>query len=379
MSVDIIVNQLDEHNEASILISKKLNPKQVYYILSKNEKETMKDIEKYYNDNLGNIDIEARVMEEGLIQEIEAFINNIKDKNVLINITGGKRINSLILLHLAIKYNIKAIYVDIKNKKVYEFNKNISLSRVEFEDLEIKDLIAVAGGKIVEDSSNLCNKKDLIYLSKTISENLPLWHKYKQKLYDNTIFIHDFDNTNIVYIHTNKLNEEEKKLIDKILKKLKELNEITIKNDGNKLMIEFMNEYIKGFIFKSGTWLEIATKNLVNKIREVDEVKNGVVFLWDDDNNSVRNEVDVVAIRDSIPICISCKDSNKYNENALNELNVYAEKIGGDNAIKILVATKNPIKSPVTIRAKEMGIHLVIFDGDENKFINTIKEIIKEK
>lgn len=62
---------------------------------------------------------------------------------------------------------------------------------------------------------------------------------------------------------------------------------------------------------------------------------------------------------------------------ALNELNVYASKIGGENAYKILVATKEPIKEPVKMRAKEMGIHLVIFDGNEKKFINTIKNIIK--
>ena len=80
--------------------------------------------------------------------------------------------------------------------------------------------------------------------------------------------------------------------------------------------------------------------------------------------------------RDSVPIFISCKDSDKYNEMALNELNVYASKFGGENSYKFLVATKEPIKSPVSIRAKEMGIHLIIFDGDEDKFIRTIKAII---
>ena len=102
------------------------------------------------------------------------------------------------------------------------------------------------------------------------------------------------------------------------------------------------------------------------------------MFLWNEKNNSVRNEVDVVAVKDSVPIFISCKDSDKYNEMALNELNVYANKIGGPNAYKILVATKEPLKLPVRTRAKEMGIHLIIFDGDENKFIKEFKNIIKK-
>lgn len=99
-------------------------------------------------------------------------------------------------------------------------------------------------------------------------------------------------------------------------------------------------------------------------------------FLWNNGRKTVRNELDVIAVKDSVPICISCKDSDKYNEMALNELNVYANKIGGKNAYKILVATKEPIKEPVKMRAKEMGIHLVIFDGNEEKFINKIRKII---
>ena len=146
-----------------------------------------------------------------------------------------------------------------------------------------------------------------------------------------------------------------------------------IRKNNDKIKVNFLNDYIKGFIFKSGTWLEIATNKLINNIKEIDEAKNGVMFLWNNGNKTVRNEVDVVAVKDSVPIFISCKDSDKYNEMALNELNVYANKIGGENSYKILVATKEPIKSPVRTRAKEMGIHLIIFDGNEEKFIKKIR------
>ncbi len=47
-------------------------------------------------------------------------------------------------------------------------------------------------------------------------------------------------------------------------------------------------------------------------------------------------------------ICVSCKDSKKYDEVALNELNVYSEQLGGENVIKILVATHPPIKSSIS-------------------------------
>ena len=173
------------------------------------------------------------------------------------------------------------------------------------------------------------------------------------------------------------LSKEENKLLNLILDNLVKMKEITVRNTTDKITIDFLNNYLKAFIFKSGTWLEIETNKLINKIDEIDESKNGVMFLWNDSKEIVRNEVDVVAVKDSVPIFISCKDSDKYNEMALNELNVYAEKFGGDNSYKILVATKAPIKSPVKIRAKEMGINIIIFDGNEEKFLKTIKSIIK--
>lgn len=102
-------------------------------------------------------------------------------------------------------------------------------------------------------------------------------------------------------------------------------------------------------------------------------------FYGIDKSKIVRNELDVVAVKDSVAICISCKDSDKYNENSLNELDVYSNKIGGKNVYKILVATKDPIKTAVKYRAMEMGISLIIFDGNEEKFKIKIREAISKK
>ncbi len=374
--IDILINQVDEHNESNILATQEFNPSTVYFIKDKDSEEKMKTLKLYYEKNFPKIKIEEFSVEEGDKEGLEKIIKNIKDKNVLINLTGGNKINSLILLELCIRENLIALYIDIKKKVMYEFKESIVIHEKTFEDLEIDDIVKASGGKIVEDSSELCNKKDLIYFAEKISSNLELWHKYKQQLYDASIFEHDSMEQQRIYIHTKALENEEVNLLDKILLKLKEMKEINYKKQDDKITVNFNNDYLKAFIFKSGTWLEIETNKLINKIEEVDEAKNGVMFLWNDANQSVRNELDVVAVKDSVPIFISCKDSDKYNEMALNELNVYASKFGGENSYKILVATKEPIKSPVKIRAKEMGINLIIFDGNEEKFIKEVKKII---
>ena len=152
-------------------------------------------------------------------------------------------------------------------KILYEFKDNaISILNKAFEDLEIDDIVKASGGMIVEDASQLCNKKDLIFFSEQISKNISLWHEHKQKLYDSTIFEHDSYNQQRIYIHTNNLSKEENKLLNLILDNLVKMKEIALRNTTDKITIDFLNNYLKAFIFKSGTWLEIETNKLINKI-----------------------------------------------------------------------------------------------------------------
>ena len=372
----LLINQLDEHNESGIIYLIKNKVEEVLFLYDTEQEDLMKSIKEYYSSNFSNIKLYEERITEGNIDEFKEILEKYKRDDMIINLTGGKRINSLILLNLCKENKIKCFYTDIRKKLMYSFNEQLLKTKEEIEDLNLLSIIKGFGGNIVEDSYELCLKDDLIYFSKQIYNNLDLWNKHKQRLYDNSIFLHEENNPEIIHIDYSRIEDEEKKLLDLILNKMKEMNEIVFSKNNDKVKVRFLNNYIKGFIFKSGTWLEIETNKLINKIEEIDESKNGVMFLWNDDNKSVRNEVDVVAVKDSVPIFISCKDSDKYNEMALNELNVYANKIGGKNAYKILVATKEPIKEPVKMRAKEMGIHLVIFDGNEEKFINKIRKII---
>lgn len=376
----VLITQLDEHNEVNIIITEKLKPKEIIFLYKENENDLMNSIIKYYEKNFIDINIKKVNIVEGDMDKLINICNEVKlNGNVIINLTGGSRINSLILLNIANKYLFKYIYLDLLNKKIYNLDKSIEIKSIDFSDLNLNEIITATGGIILQDSTNFSDKKDLIILSKYIYKNLNIWHKYKNRLYDSNVFIHNDDIDNIL-INMNVLDNDERHLLKLILKKLKEIKSIDYLNiDENSIKVLFKNNYIKSFIFKSGTWLEIVTKNLINDIKEIDEVKNGVMFLWNDKSKVVRNELDVIAMKDCIPICISCKDSDKYNEDTLNELKVYSEKIGGENAFKILVATKEPVKNSVKIRAKEMGINIIIFDGNEEKFKNNIINIIKSK
>lgn len=378
MKFNLLINQLDEHNEVGLLLAQKYKVKSVVMLYKNKEKKKLDKFKELYID-FNNIEVIDELIDEDNYDNLKNIISKYKEKEIIINLTGGNRITSLIMLKIAIELNIQCVYVDLLKKRRYIFDKEYRIIEQPLEDISISDVIHLSGSNITLDSTSLAEKSDIQEFTKVILSNLDIWHKYKQKLYDNNIFKHDYKDTSRISINKCLVESEELKLIYNILNYLREKNEVEFIEDKDNIEVLFKNDYLKWFIFKSGTWLEVLTTLVVQSIEDIDEVKSGLTFYWGDDLKRVRNELDVVAIRDSVLICISCKDSDKYDEDALNELQVYSERLGGKNAIKILVATKQPVKKTVLDRAKEMNINIVTLDKNIDIFKKALIDLIKKK
>lgn len=379
MNYDFIITILDEHNESSILLTEKLKPREILYLYeSDDELKILNPLRQFYSNKFPNCIFNDEKLEKDKLISIEGVIKKIKDKKVAVCLNQGNKKDILRMYTLALKHNIDGFFIDIPKEELLKFNlEDIQCEKCNFADLEVEDIISSIGASIVIDSTEISEINIIESMTNYIADNLSLWENYKGRLSDNSVFIHDVSNPKCIKIDKELLSREEKILLDKILQFLEKNGQIKIKNADQCLKVMFQNEFIKGFIFKSGTWLEVLTKNTIEEIKSVDDIKSGVLFLWNDKEARVKNELDVVAIKDSVLICVSCKDSKKYDEVALNELNVYSEQLGGENVIKILVATKPPIKSSTSKRAKEMNINLLIFDGDKKSFKKELEKIIK--
>lgn len=377
MEFNTLITQQDDHNEINILLAEKFKIKNLIYIILPKDKNKIEVIDKLFKEKMPNCLVKHEITELGDINKLRSII--IENKNALVNLSGGETVNSLLLLKLSSELKIQSIYVDLANSKRYIFTDNYRVVKRSLKDMTIDEVIKSAGATITQDSSDLSSKDEIVEITNIILNNISIWYENKQKLYDKNTFIHNYKDTAKVIVNKGTLNNEEIQLVKKSLKYLKRIEGLTYYEEGDKINIEFTNNYLKGFLFKSGTWLEVVTHLAMKEIAQVDETRSGVVFNWSNDSINVRNELDVISIKDSILICISCKDSEKYNEDALNELQVYSERLGGENAIKILVATRPPLKEIIVHRAKEMGIALVIIDNDISKFKNNLAEIINKE
>lgn len=379
MNYDFIITILDEHNESSILLAEKLKPKEIIYLYKKDEElKVLNSLRQFYLNKFPNCNFSDEKLGKDTISSIEEIIKRMKSKNTAICLNQGDKKDILIMYTLALKHNIDGFFLDIPKEELLKLNlESVQCEKCNFVDLDVEDIIDSIGASIVVDSTEISEINIIENMTNYIADNLDLWKKYKIRLSDNSVFIHDESNPRSIKIDKELLSREEVMLLDKILNFLEKNGQIKVKELEQCLKVIFQNEFIKGFIFKSGTWLEVLTKNIIEEIRSIDDIKSGLLFLWNDKESRVKNELDVVAIKDSVLICVSCKDSKKYDEVALNELNVYSEQLGGENVIKILVATHPPIKSSISKRAKEMGINLVVFDGNKKAFKEELEKIIK--
>lgn len=378
MNYDFIITILDEHNEASILLTEKIKPKEILYLYKNNDElKILNPLRQFYLNRFPNCFFKSEKLDKGKIINIEKFIKQGKNRKTAICLNQGNKKDILIMYTLALKYDIDGFFIDIPKKELLKFNlSEINCDKCSFVDLDVDDIINSIGASIVLDSTDISEINIIEKMTNYIADNIGIWDKYRGRLSDNSVFIHDDSNSKCIKVDKELLDWEERKILNNVLTFLEKNNQIRLKPEKGYLKVIFLNEFIKGFIFKSGTWLEVLTKNIIEEIKSVDDIKSGVLFLWNDKESRVKNELDVVAIKDSVLICVSCKDSKKYDEVALNELNVYSAQLGGENVIKILVATKEPFKSSVVKRAKEMNINLVIFNGDKKEFKNKLEIII---
>lgn len=378
MNFDLLINIFDSHNEASILLTEKYKPKNIlFFYMNGYEVVQLEKLKSYYEEKFPECRFDYQKLDINNPIEIEKVITSYEGLEGVCNLTSGKKLATLLIYTFCMKHNIDCRYIDIKNAKMIVLSKDgVTIESDVFVDLDIEDILKSIGASIIVDSTDAYNDKAILEFSYWISENMQKWDILKAMLQDTSIFIRDENNPDFLKVAKDKIPQDNKTFLKERFNFLESENQIKLNEDTDFYKIYFQNDFIKTFLFKSGTWLEIITQDAVESFKDIDDVKSGLLFLWNNDRTKVRNELDVVAMKDCVMICISCKDSKKYDECALNELNVYANQIGGENVVKILVATKEPAKGTVMQRAKEMDINIVIFDGDMKKFKSEILSII---
>ena len=87
-------------DNASDIVNEQIKNKEVLFLYDTEQVDLMKSIREYYSSNFSDIKLYEEIVTEGNIDGLRNILKKYKQDDMVINLTGGKRINSLILLSL---------------------------------------------------------------------------------------------------------------------------------------------------------------------------------------------------------------------------------------------------------------------------------------
>ena len=149
------------------------------------------------------------------------------------------------------------------------------------------------------------------------------------------------------------------------------------KIDEEEFFVTYKDEQVKRCLTKAGQVLEMKMSILLMNAKDkkgnliYNDVVNGVYIDWDgkihenSDIPDTANEIDVLAMRGTIPIFISCKNG-KVSIDELFKLNSVAEQFGGQYAQKILLAPglyKNELPQYEYLFQRAEDMHIRVIDS----------------
>ena len=164
--------------------------------------------------------------------------------------------------------------------------------------------------------------------------------------------------------------------------------------EETRVAFRFKNQLIRRILTNAGQILELYVAMHLRKIPKTNrdpkpychDVRVGVHIDWNrtDDDSLIQtvNEIDVIAMREAVPIFISCKNG-AFTVDELYKFRTVAERFGYGYAIMILVMT-DPERlgysgDYIMTRAADMGIRVIscVHDMDEAEFAKELSMKIR--
>ncbi len=346
-----------------------------------------------------DIEFVCRSINRNNLQDMVAALSEIVTDydNCYFDLTGG---GELYLVAMGIIYerykhkNIQMHRFNILNNTICDCDQDgITIAEEQLPNLSVMENIYIYGGDIVYDDVkangtydwdlNTDFKNDIDKIWDICKKDVRLWNTQigiLEVAEDHRKKSDDPLNTKVsLKTLTNSLKAHGNHFvfIKHIFNKMYQDGLITsYKYDPNQdlFTITYKNEQVKRCLTKAGLSLEMKIYKTLKEVKDdegnfvYNDVMNGVVIDWDGEihteegENDTENEIDVLAMKGSIPIFISCKNGIVGNEE-LYKLTAVADKFGDKYARKVLIVTSLSPNSRASNdfrqRAKDMNIKLI--------------------
>lgn len=324
MKCKTLINILGKYNHSNIVAALNLKPDNIVYIGFENDREYYSNVKECVSRKLPNVQTEELVIKNMTEADIREVIYKYNYENTFINLSGGTKLMSILTYKAAQDSDMTLIYVDNDSNKILKIEESVEeIVHIDLE-LSVEDLVCSTGAEIINNSTVLYEKEEFKKLVDFMVSDYVAWKQVKG-IFRNSQIVKQFEQYPMeIEIITGGLKTVQIRYLNDFLSELSKGNMIKqYRLNSDHARFEFVNKETKTFVMMAGCWLEALTYRCIKEIKDIENVISGMLFVWDE-AVKVRNELDVVAAVGSHLVCVSCKDTNKYDVDELNELEVYA-------------------------------------------------------
>ncbi len=342
-------------------------------------------VEEVLEEVAGIVDIRYLTVSRNDLDDIickmdKAVHNEIQMGNsCYLDITGGEELVLVAAGIIAERYKCPMHRININSNILHEFNMfnsrdTIRTKRKENCHLNIEQFVKLHQGSI-----NYRAQKDYKICINSAESSVHIkriwkvFKKFQSKWNGYANIIKYKTNTNslkVVLLHSEIQSIMSKcKNINSILEFMEFLKSIqkikvisNLHNLNKRITFKFNSDFFKKIICDPGSILEMYTYITAHESGIYDDCSIGVHLDWDmlnkgQEEKGVLNEIDLLLIKDNLPLFISCK-CGAVDHNALYELETVAKKFGGKYADKLIVSSLE-LGERTYARAQAMGINVV--------------------
>ncbi len=378
-----VLSLINHRNISTIIHLKLYSPGTIYMLHSGNQedKDDLNDLREFMGLAYPEVSLVARKVNMYSCEELKKTLDAIlsEESKLTLDLSNGNPVAAMILHHLSNDKNLNVFVYSERDDRAAILHKgkcsNVDMKRV---DLEISDFIKSGGGDVLASSTKTFMSEEIEKLLMWQIQNHDKWMRTNKTFKTKNIIRGSGSGfqENMVGLELKGLTNGEKKGVLEFIYFLHESRIAKMKKTGRDVYtLDFRQSHYKQLLMVHGNWLEALTFHAMKHLNRMDDLESGVTFYWDEKLRKVANEIDVMAVYKGKLVAVSCKDTSKYNVKELNELEVAANRLGGENSIKILVSTFWPDKNLVMARAREMGIHIIRYDGNLEKFVKAMQDI----
>lgn len=366
----VIIDFLDYSVIDTLILAKTLKPENIKLIADVEESDgkRAKHLMRAINNISQNIKVDIISIDtRDLLAALNAIEEAAKNSDeVYMNIDADHGISTAIGYTNNHGASVTPICVDMKCGVIRNLRSLEAIA--EIKHISLDDFLNSIGAKQLDGSHDLPKPDEydaICNVAEVLFHDVYVWNilcTYIGKHYS-----HDHSRVRIPADLGGEATERNAKVVESQLKAFCDngfLRKVgSDDSESTKDVYEFTSTRHRNYMVVFGVWLEMY---IYIKLKPYfDEIHCGFVIDWDyyDDFDTKDNEIDVVAIKNSNPVLISCKMRMPTKED-IYEIGYISEMIGGSLATPVVATTaivnhKQTYKPGLYPRFKKMNVGLI--------------------